>query len=392
MTQGEPAAPTNWITLTASALTAVIVGFASTILVVIQGLAAVGATPAQQASGAAALCFGMAISSLILSWRNHMPVITAWSTPGAVLIATGAGGVGYAEALGAFAVAGVLMLLTALIRPLARAIASIPASIAAAMLAGVLLTYSLGVPAAALAMPLAVVPLVVLFFAMRLFSAIYAVPVVVAAGIVIAAVSGSFPADCCSLALTRLEWVMPEFRLASIISLGLPLFLVTMASQNLPGFAVLRAAGYEPPVSSALFVTGATSALLAPFGSHAVNMAAITASLVTGPDTHPDAARRWLVVWPYVLLYLLVGAATALFVHVLGALPKPLVTAIAGLALFAPLMAGLTGMAKDNRDIEAAAVTFLVTASGVSFYGIGAAFWGLALGLALWGLKRAVGK
>jgi benzoate membrane transport protein len=392
MTERADTAPTNLVALNSSALTAVIVGFASTILVVIQGLAAVGATPAQQASGAAALCFGMVVTSLILSWRHHMPIITAWSTPGAVLLATSGGGVSYAEALGAFVAAGLLMCLTALIRPLARAIAGIPASIAAAMLAGVLLKYSLGVPAAALAMPLAVVPLVVLFFAMRLFSALYAVPIVVVAGLAIAALSGALPADCCSLSLTRLEWVTPEFRLASIVSLGLPLFLVTMASQNLPGFAVLRAAGYEPPVSSALFVTGAVSMLFAPFGSHAVNMAAITASLVTGPDTHPDPQRRWLVIWPYAILYVLVGIAAALFVHVLGALPQALVTAIAGLALFAPLMSGLTGMVKEHRDIEAAAVTFLVTASGVSFFGIGAAFWGLALGLLLWGLKRVLGK
>jgi benzoate membrane transport protein len=383
---------TNWVTLTSASLTAVVVGFASTILVVMQGLAAVGATPAQQASAAAALCFGMAITSFFLSWRHRMPMITAWSTPGAVLLATSGGGVSYSEALGAFLAAGLLMCLTALIRPLSRAIANIPASIAAAMLAGVLLNYTLGVPAAALAMPLAVAPLVVLFFLMRLVNALYAVPAVVTAGIVIAALSGSLPADCCSVSLTPLEWVTPEFHLASIISLGLPLFLVTMASQNLPGFAVLRAAGYEPPVSSALFVTGAASALLAPFGSHALNMAAITASLVTGPDTHPDPQRRWLVAWPYLVQYALVGLGAVLFVQVLGGLPKPLVTAIAGLALFAPLMAGLAGMVREPREIEAALVTFLVTASGVSFHGIGAAFWGLALGLALWGLKRFTRK
>lgn len=381
---------TNWLTLTSAAFTAVIVGFASTILVVMQALAAVGATPGQQASGAAALCIGMALSSFYLSARHRMPIITAWSTPGAVLIATGGTGIGYAEALGAFLVAGLLMCLTALVKPLARAIANIPASIAAAMLAGVLLHYSLGVPQAAISMPFVVLPLVVLFFAMRLYNPLYAVPVVVAAGVIIAALAGGFGANCCSFGLTRFEWVWPAFHWSSIISLGVPLFLVTMASQNLPGFAVLRAAGYEPPVASCLFATGAASALLAPFGSHAINMAAITASIVTGPETHPDASRRWLVVWPYLVFYVVVGLAAALFVQVLGALPPPLVTAIAGLALFAPLMAGLAGMVREPGHIEAAAVTFLVTASGASFYGVGAAFWGLSLGLVLWAIKRGL--
>ena len=380
----------QWFSLTSSALTAVVVGFASTILVIMQAAQAVGATPLQQASWAAVLCFGMAVTSFILSWRHRMPIITAWSTPGAALIATSAVGVTYANALGAFVFAGLLMCLAALVKPLARAIAEIPAPIAAAMLAGVLLKYTLGVPAAALAMPLYVVPLIIVFFGLRLSYPLFAVPVVVVLGVVAAAYGGAFAGACCDVGLTALEWTSPQFDAATILSLGVPLFLVTMASQNLPGFAVLRAAGYEPPVTSCLLVTGLGSMALAPFGSHAVTMAAITASLVTGPDTHPDKNRRWLVAWPYLVLYVAVGLAASLFVQVLGALPAALITTIAGLALFSPLMGSIVAMLKEPRDIESALITFLVTASGVTFQGVGSAFWGLVAGLVLFGARHLV--
>ena len=378
----------GWFGIISSTLTAVVVGFASTILLIMEAARAVGATPTQQASWAAALCIGMAVSSFILSWRYRMPMITAWSTPGAVLIATSGGGISYPDALGAFLVAGLLMVVAGLIKPLERAIEKIPAPIAAAMLAGVLLRYTLGVPGAAMAMPLAVLPLIIVFFGLRLSYPLYAVPVVVVLGVAIAAFSGSFAGDCCSFGITALEWTTPTFDPQTVLSIGVPLFLVTMASQNLPGFAVLRASGYQPPVQPALLVTGATSMLIAPFGAHTVNMAAITASIVTGPDCHPDPAKRWLVAWPYLVFYGLIGLMAASFVHVLGALPKDLITAIAGLALFSPLMGGVTAMMKEPRDIESALVTFLVTASGLSIAGVGSAFWGLVAGLALFGARH----
>ena len=205
-----------------------------------------------------------------------------------------------------------------------------------------------------------------------------------------AALAGSFPATCCNLGLTALEWTTPRFDPATILSIGVPLFLVTMASQNLPGFAVLRASGYQPPVQPALLATGIGSTLMAPFGSHAINMAAITASIVTGPDCHPDPKKRWLVAYPYFVLYGLIGLMAASFVQILGALPKDLITAIAGLALFSPLMGGVTAMMKEPRDIESALVTFLVTASGLTIMGVGSAFWGLVAGLALFGARHLI--
>lgn len=377
----------HWPSLISSATAAVIVGFASTILVVIEGARAVGANPAQQASVAAILCFAMAAASFILAVRARMPIMVAWSTPGAVLLATSAGGITFPQAIGAFVLAGALTVLTALITPLSRAIERMPASIAAAMLAGVLLRYVLGVPTAALGSPALVMPLILAFFALRFVVPMYAVPVIVALGLLIAGLTGAFDQGV-TLAVTPLTFDWPEWNPQVLISLGIPLYLVTMASQNLPGFAVLRANGYAPPVSACLLVTGLGSILSAPFGSHAINLAAITASLVAGPDAHPDPAQRWKMIYPYTVLYVVFGLAAGTFVSMLGALPKELVTAIAGLALFSPLMGGISAMMKEPREIEAALVTFLTTASGITLFGIGAAFWGLLAGLILWGTQR----
>lgn len=378
----------HWASLTAAALAAVVVGFASTILVVMQAAQAVGATEAQQASWAAALCYAMGGLTLLLSWRFKMPLIIAWSTPGAALLATSAAGISYPAALGAFAVAGALMVVTGLIKPVEDAIEHLPPAIASAMLAGVLVAYVLKVPAAALALPGQVVPLIIAFFAMRQWKPLYAVPVVVVLGLVLAAVSGALKLDGFAFAFTRLTFDMPQFSWGVAVSFGVPLYMVTMASQNLPGFAVMRASGYQPPVGAALVTTGLASLVMSPFAGPQVNMAAITASLATGPDAHPDPSRRWKVSLPYVIFYVIIGLAAAGFVKLLGAMPHDLVLAIAGLALFGPLVGALVAMLKEPKDLEAAAVTFLVTASGFSMFGIGAAFWGLVAGLLLWGTKK----
>ncbi|MGE0006835.1 MAG: benzoate/H(+) symporter BenE family transporter [Parvibaculaceae bacterium] len=379
----------GWFGLTSAALTAVVVGFASTILLIMEAADAVGANPDEKASWAAALCIGQAITTLMLSWRYRMPIITAWSTPGAALIATStSAGIDYPGAIGAFIAAGLLMCLTAMFKPVARAIERIPASIAAAMLAGVLLRYSMGVPGAAIELPWQVLPLIAVFFALRVWQPFFAVPVVVAAGIALAAATGAFEAGCCSLGVTEPVWTTPRFDWPIIVGIGLPLYLVTMASQNLPGFAVLKASGYQPPVRGPLWVTGIASVVFAPFGAHQLNLAAITASIVTGPEAHPDPHKRWLVAWPYLVLYILVGLAAASFVAILGSLPKPLITAIAGLALFAPLLGSATAMFKEKEQIEAALATFLVSASGIAVYGVGAPFWGLVAGLVLHGARH----
>jgi benzoate membrane transport protein len=376
----------SWATLTASAGAAVVVGYVSTILVVVQGAAAVGATLAEQASCAAITCFAMAVCSLWLGVRHHMPLIVAWSTPGSALLASSASalqGVTYPEAIGAFVFAGVLMVMTALIKPLASLIERMPPGIAAAMLAGVLFKFVLAIPGAALLDPLAVVPLIIIYLLLRLMGSLFAVPIVVFAGVIMALFEGG-QLNAIPIGITPLIFTMPEFHWQPLVSIGVPLYLVTMASQNLPGFAVHRSYGYSPPVQSCLATTGIGSAISALFGAHAVNMAAITASLVAGPDTHPDPDQRWKVVFPYLIIYGAFGMAAATFIATLGALPAPIVAAIAGLALFGPMAGSISTMVKTSSEIEPALITFVVTASGMTLLGIGAAFWGLVAGLIYW--------
>src|SRR5665213_268132 len=292
-------APSEWVSLSATSLAAVVLGFASTVLIVMQAADAVHATDAQKISWAAILCFATAILTLLLSWRTRMPVIIAWSTPGAALMALGVDGITYTQALGAFAACGLLMVLTGLSRPLERAIEAIPSSIASAMLAGVLLHYVLQLPAAALAAPALVVPLVVGFFAVRLWKPMYAVPLVVVLGLLLASFNGQLAFGANDIAFSRLTFDVPEFSLPAMIGLAIPLYLVTMASQNLSGFAAMRNNDYQPPVGAALVSTGLTSILISPFGGPQVNMAAITAAMFTGPEAHPDPTERWKIAFPY---------------------------------------------------------------------------------------------
>ena len=388
--------PRQWMPLSTiiTAATTIVVGFVSTIPIVTDAARSLGASPDQAASWVAALCYGMAITTFILSLYYRMPVITAWSTPGAVLIATSAQASGYqfAEALGAFIFAGALMCVTALVKPLARAIERIPASIAAAMLAGVLVRYCLNVPSAIKAEPWMLLPLTLLFIAIRMWKPVIAVPITVAAGIGAVFALGQMQGPLPGFGITALSWTTPQFDVATIIGIGVPLYLVSMASQNLPGFAVLRLAGYKPPVPASLMTTGLGSIALAPFGAHSVTMAAITAALCTGKDCHPDPAKRWLVAPPYLILYSALGLVSGSFVALLAGLPQPIFTTLAGLALLSPLLGAFQGMAKDPDDIDAAAIAFLVTAANVSFFGIGAAFWGLIAGLALHMVKEGLRK
>ena len=379
---------TYWLSLMSSGLAAVVVGFASTVLVVMQAADVVGASEAQKISWAMVLCLAMGGTCLFLSVKHKMPVIIAWTTPGAVLVAGSAHGMSYPQALGAFAVAGLLTMTTGLVRPLARAIEAMPTAIASAMLAGVLLGWVMRVPAATLSLPWQVLPLVIAFFVLRLWKPVWTVPIVVAHGLALAALAGQMPFAAGELVLARPTFDLPQFTFASVVSLGIPLFLVTMAAQNLPGFAVMRSLGYRAPVSSCLVTNGLVSAAISPMGGPAINMAAIVASLGAGPDAHPDPTQRWKVSYFYCGFYVLIAVAAGWFVKVLGGLPPDLVYAIAALALFSPLMGAMQLMLKDAKDIEAALVTFLITASGVVIVGVGAPFWGLVAGLAIWGFKK----
>jgi benzoate membrane transport protein len=377
------------LSIVTSALVAALVGFGSTIAIIIAAAKAVGADAAQTSSWVTALCLSMAVTSGYLSIRHRMPIITAWSTPGAALIAASSG-IGIHAAVGAFLLAGALIVLTAAFRPIGNLIARIPASVAAAMLAGVLIRFVMVVFESAQASPGLVLPLVAVFLLVRLVSPSSAVLAVLGVGVAMAFGLGSAGPLPAGIELSSLTVIAPAWEPTALIGLGVPLFLVTMASQNLPGFAVLRASGYTAPSRSILAVTGLASMATAPLGAHTSNLAAISAAICTGPDTHPDPAKRWLTGPFYALTYAVFAASSAWLIGVIGALPAELTKAVAGLALIGALAGALGSALSDERQRFPAVLTLAVTASGLSMFGIGSAFWGLAAGLLAIGLDGLV--
>jgi benzoate membrane transport protein len=369
-----------------AAAVAALVGYAASVAIVLAAANALGATATQAASWLLAVSLAKALGSAFLSWQSRVPVVLAWSTPGAALIAA-TEGITLAEGIGAFIIAGLLIAATGLLRPLGTLVARIPDGIAAGMLAGVLLPFCLRGAGAAEALPAIVLPMVAIFLAVRLWNPAMAVLAAFATGILLALLTGT---DLSALSLTApmLEPVAPAFRLSVILGLGLPLYLVTMASQNLPGFATLRAAGYEPPVAPALTVTGLLSAISAPFGAHTTSMAAITAAICLGPDVHPEKDRRWIVGLAYAGAWVVLGLLSPTVLQLIAALPGPVVLVLVALALLSPLMGALTAAFVPPDQRFAAALTLAVTGSGVAAFGIGAAFWGLVAGICVHLLDR----
>jgi benzoate membrane transport protein len=375
------------LSLVSSAVVATLVGFGGTVTIILEAARATGADAAQAASWVMGVCVAMGVTTAWLSWRHRIPVITAWSTPGAALLAAAPEPVGMPAAAGAFLLAGALITATAAFPALQRLVERIPMPIAAAMLAGILVKFAIALFAAAGSAPSLVLPLLALFLLVRLKDPALAVLAVLAGGIALAAIRGEAGLP------SALPWpwpvpVVPSLAPDVLIGVGLPLFLVTMAAQNLPGFAVLRAAGYPVPARSILAVTGIASLLSAVVGAHSNNAAAITAAICTGPDTHPDPARRWPVGLVYgacaLLLALLAGGAAA----VVAALPAALVATVAGTALLGPLTSALGTALGSERERFAAVVTLALSASPLSLLGIGPAFWGLIAGLVVLAAER----
>jgi len=368
------------LSIVTSAVVAALVGFGSTIAIVIAAAQAVGADAAQTSSWVAALCLAMAATSGPLSVRYRMPIITAWSTPGAALIAASSG-ISIHAAVGSFLMAGGLIVLAAMVKPFGRLIERIPTSIAAAMLAGVLIRFVMAVFESAQGAPGLVLPLVGLFLLVRLFNPALAVLAVLFVGFGLAFGNGHAQPLSSNFSLSSLTFIAPAFEPTALIGLGLPLFLVTMASQNLPGFAVLKASGYTPPSRPILGATGLASVVTAFFGAHTSNLAAISAAICTGPDTHPDPTKRWMVGPFYSLCYLAFAAFSAALLGLIAALPPELIKTVAGLALIGAFAGALGSALSDEAKRFPAVLTLAVTASGLTLFGIGSAFWGLAAGL-----------
>lgn len=376
----------------AAGLLAGFVGFASSFAVVLQGLSAMGASPAEAASGLMALSIAMGLCGMVLSLWRRMPISIAWSTPGAALLAASAMPAGgFPVAVGAFLVSGGLIVLAGLWKPLGRGVAAIPAPLASAMLAGVLLGLCLAPVRAVAEAPAAGLAIVLAWAVVARFNRLMAVPAAVLAAILTIALTVDLPPGLLAEAGPAPVLVLPELSLAAIIGIALPLFLVTMASQNIPGMAVLNVNGYRPAPGPLFTVTGLFTLAAAPFGGHAVNLAAITAALCANPEAEPDPARRWQAAVVagavYVLFGLLAGTATAF----VGAAPPILIQAVAGLALLGAFAGALQAAIAVPEMREAAVITFLVTASGLTVMGISGAFWGLLAGGAMLALHRRRG-
>jgi len=358
---------------------AVLVGFTSSVAIVFQAAHALGASAAQTSSWIWALGLGMGLTSLGLSLWYRQPVLTAWSTPGAALLA-GVSGVSMPEAIGAFLVCAALITLAGATRWFERVMDRIPLAVASALLAGVLARFGLDAVVSVKSAPLLVLTMALAFLVGRRWWGRYAVPGVLGAGIAVAALQGRLALGDVDWAWAQPVWTTPSFSLAALMGVALPLFLVTMASQNLPGVAAQRASGYQIPVSPTITVTGLTSLLLAPFGAYALNLAAITAAICMGREAHADPAKRYMASVMAGLLYIALGLAGGAIVGLLAAFPHELVAAVAGLALLGTIASALATALKTEAHRDAAALTFLVTLSGISLAGIGSAFWGVVAG------------
>lgn len=358
-------------------LVAVLVGYASSAAIIWQAAAAAGASAQQIAGWMTALGIAMGVSTLGLSLWYRAPVLTAWSTPGAALLATSLHGVTMNEAIGVFIFASALIVLCGVTGLFARLMKLIPHSLAAAMLAGILLRFGLDAFAALPANGLLCGVMVIAWLIARAVAPRYAIVATLVAGLAICLVTGQFTPSQANIAPALPEFTLPHFTLQSILGVGLPFFLVTMASQNAPGVATLKASGYQVPVSPLMTVTGLIALAMAPFGVFSVCIAAITAAICQSPDAHPDRHKRWLASAAAGGFYLLAGIFGGAITALMTALPLAWIQMLAGLALLGTIGGSLQQALTDESGRDAAIVTFLITASGMTLGGIGSAFWGL---------------
>lgn len=365
----------------AAGFVTVLVGFASSAVIVFQAAQSLGATPEEISSWMWALGLGMGLTCIGLSLRYRMPVVTAWSTPGAAMLIGSVAGLPLSDAIGAFLMSALLIAASGFSGFFERMISRIPVSLASGMLAGVLLRFGIDAFAAMKTQLGMVLTMFAVYLLARRLLPRYAVILTLLVGIAFAAGLGLLRVDGLSLQLAKPVFTTPTFSLAAIVGIALPLFIVTMASQNVPGVAVIRASGYAIPISPVVGWTGLVNLLLAPFGAFALNLAAITAAICMGREAHEDAARRYVAAIAAGVFYVVVGLFGATVAALFAAFPKELILAIAGIALLGTIGNSLAAALRDEAEREPALVTFLVTASGLSLAGIGSAFWGLLAGV-----------
>lgn len=358
---------------------AVLVGFTSSVALIFQAADHLGASPEQTASWLWALGIGMAGTSFVLSLIYRIPILIAWSTPGAAVIASAAaeGHLTMPQAVGCFLISAALIALTGFSGVFEKVMSRLPMPLASALLAGVLSKFAMDAFSIVPVNPLLVLPMGLAYLLGRNLWPRYNVPVILLTGVAIAVLQGKFNAAVVPLELTRPVWVSPEFGLQQFIGVAIPLFIVTMASQNLPGVAVFRANGFDPPISKIIGWSGVANLLMAPFGGYALNLAAITAAFCMGNEAHPDPRRRYVAAMAAGLFYGVVGLFGATIAGLFAAFPKELILMVAGLVLLGTIAAGLSSATADERYRESAVVGYLVVLSGVSFVGIGSAFWGI---------------
>ena len=362
-------------------LIAMLTGYTSSLVLMIQAGQAAHLTDAQVASWIWALSIGMGVTTLGLSLAVRVPVVVAWSTPGAALLIASLPGVPYSEAIGAFLMAALLMTAAGLTGWFDRLMKALPASLASALLAGILFRISVDVFVQAQYQTLLLLVMFAAYLAGRRWWPRYAVPGVLAIGVALAGALGQLHFDQFHFAVALPVWTTPSFSLPAFVSIAVPLFIVALASQNIPGLAVLRADGYRVPASPLITVTGLASAILAPFGSHGINLAAITAAICTGPQADADPRRRYMAAVVCGVGYLVMGVMAASIAALFAAFPKALVVGVAAFALLGSIANGLTVAMQTPAEREAALLTFMITASGMTLVGVGSAFWGVVGGM-----------
>ncbi|PWB34839.1 benzoate transporter [Pseudomonas sp. SDI] len=376
---------------------AVLISYAGPLIIVFQAAQAAQMSSAEVSSWIWAISIGSGVTGVLLSWRLKAPIITAWSTPGAALLVSLLPQVSLAEAVGAYIVSALIIAVVGLSGAFDKLVSRLPKAIAAAMLAGILFRFGAELFTSIKLQPWLVLSMFASYLVFKRLSPRYAILSVLIVGCAVAASLGQLHQGQITLALAEPQLIAPQWSWHALINIGLPLALVTLTGQYVPGMAVLRSSGYQTPARPILSVTAIGSVLLAPFGSHGFNLAAITAAICTGREAHENPDKRYIAGIACGAFYILMGTFGATLASVFAALPKELIAALAGLALFGAIMTGLAGAMADEKQREPALITFLVTASGMSFLGLGAAFWGLIFGLLAHGVltwsreRRALG-